>query len=312
MRAEAVELTQYLDVEMSGIISEQVAQAGGSSLDGSTRHTMVEERETLLRLALDKALQNYPDQTARPVNFFVQLDKLSQAWLTATPSPLTSIPGPLFQQAMAWRFCVPSPALHNLVGQPVGSEGAVMDPYGDSLMCAKLPGDTWRTKHDVIKMTLANFCHEARLPIDIEVYGTFAPHIPVAALDENGDLHHFRDRQGLVPDFMFKLPLTNGPPSDTLADVKGLNAGKTWYQNRDKQVNVRSRLVDSEYRRALRKIDQKYNLSEEGETGPLQAILASFGRVQGLVFGVLGEVSEDVHNLLSHISNARATYLSRM
>jgi hypothetical protein len=238
--------------------------------------------------------------------------KLSQGWLSASPGPLTHIPGPLFQQAMAWRFCVPSPALANLVGQPVGREGAMMDPFGDNLMCAKLPGDTWRTKHDAVKMTLGTFAHEARLPVDVEVYGAFSGDIPTAAVAEDGSLHNIRDRQGFVPDFMFRMPNSMGPPSDQLADVKGINAGRTWYGSRDKQVDKRARQVHGEYRYALRIIDAKYHHTGRGEIGPLERKLSSFGRVHGLVFGVFGEASQDLHDLLQQVTKARATFQGRM
>ena len=187
-----------------------------------------------------------------------------------------------------------------------------MDPFGDSLMCARLPGDTWRTKHDAVKITLANFCHEARLAVNVEVYGTFSADIPAAATAEDGSLMHIRDRQGLVPDFMFRMPNPSGPPSDLLADVKGINAGRTWYTNRDKQVDVRARRVNTEYRRALKKIDIRYHGVGDDEIGPLQARLATYGTVQGLVFGVLGEGSQHLHELLQQIASARSSYVARM
>ena len=169
----------------------------------------------------------------RPVNFLPQFDKLSQAWLTALPGPLTSIAGPHFQQAMAWRLCIPSPALQHLQGVPVGSEGAMMDPHGDNLMCARLPGDTWRIKHDLVKLALSNFCHEARLVVDVEVFGLFSHLIPTLATSADGSLSRIRERQALIPDFNLHLQNPSGLPTETLADVKGINAGLTWYKSRD-------------------------------------------------------------------------------
>ena len=77
-------------------------------------------------------------------------------------------------------------------------------------------------------------------------------------------------------------------------------------------MDVRARKVDGEYRRALQRIDRRYHGTTRGESGPLQRKLELYGEVQGLVFGVLGEVSQAFHNLLDQVATARATYLGRM
>ena len=96
----------------------------------------------------------HPNREARAVRFFTQRDKLSQAWLAALPGPLSNIPSPEFIQAMAWFLLTPSPACKPHVGEMIC--GKPLDAYGETLMCATLPFDSWRIRHDKVKMTLAS------------------------------------------------------------------------------------------------------------------------------------------------------------
>ena len=63
--------------------------------------------------------------------------------------------------------------------------------------------------------------------------------------------------------------------------------------------------VNSEYRRALKKLDTKFHNTGEGELGPLVQKLTSFA------FGILGEISQDFHLLVKEISDARCSYLGK-
>ena len=115
---------------------------GDGRTDGSTRSRITEEKEKLRREVLSRALEMYPVQTARPVWTIPQFDKLSQAWLLALPNPTTYLAGPVFREAMASHLCLPSPGCQSKVGKPVGPAGALVDPFGNQVMCAKLPFDT--------------------------------------------------------------------------------------------------------------------------------------------------------------------------
>ena len=107
--------------------------------------------------------------------------------------------------------------------------GPIIDPYGDAVMCCnKLPGDTWRTRHDTCKMAISRESVAAKLPHDVEVYGLFAHLLPAVATEQGGELQWARARQGLVPDFRFRLPTPQGP-TDTLAELKVISAGSTWH-----------------------------------------------------------------------------------
>ena len=63
-------------------------------------------------------------------------------WLGALPGPLTGIPGQEFQQAMAWRLLLPSPACAKFVGRKIGKVNITVDPHGFAVLCALLPFDS--------------------------------------------------------------------------------------------------------------------------------------------------------------------------
>ena len=62
-------------------------------------------------------------------------------------------------------------------------------PFGDELMTAALTQDTWRTRHDCVKVKVAmvNIAHEARISIDCEVFGLFRDLIPAQLMEEGGE-----------------------------------------------------------------------------------------------------------------------------
>ena len=73
---------------------------------------------------LSKALQEHPDQGAQPVFVYPQQDKLSQAWILATPSSSTHLPSVVFREHMVAHLCLPSPACQAKLDQQVGQDGA--------------------------------------------------------------------------------------------------------------------------------------------------------------------------------------------
>ena len=52
-----------------------------------------------------------------------------------------------------------------------------------------LTQDTWRTRHDCVKVKVAmvNIAHEARIPIDCEFFGLFRDLIPAQLMEEGGE-----------------------------------------------------------------------------------------------------------------------------
>ena len=151
LRAEAVATWAYLDVDPSGALSARLEEVGGSSVDGSTRSKLVQQREGMRHQLLMEALKRHPDREARPVTVFPNIaeDKCAGSWLLATPSPDLSLSVKVFREAFSSHLCLPSPELRDggWVGKPVGTKGEVVDKFGDSVMCCnQVPGDSWRTE----------------------------------------------------------------------------------------------------------------------------------------------------------------------
>ena len=91
--------------------------------------------------------------------------------------PTMGMSSPVFKEVMAQHLCLPSLACSSIVGQRVGATG-VVGLFGDEIVTATLPQDTWRTRHDSLKVVMVNIANEARIPIDCEVFGLFRDLIP--------------------------------------------------------------------------------------------------------------------------------------
>ena len=190
---------------------------------------------------------------------------------------------------MAARLCLHSPAVvaSGMIGRPVGRNGAIIDAFGDAIVCCRdLVGDTWRQRHDTVKLAIGRECMASHLPHDIEVYGLFSHLLPAVAVQEGGELQWARSRQGLVPDFRLCLPIPQGP-SDCLAELKVIGAGVTWHPSgwKGKGVDKRAGTLQGYYRRELAKYDTCFHRTTGRETGPLVTLLESFGKLEGLVVG---------------------------
>ena len=120
------------------------------------------------------------------------------------PGPVTGLSSTVFSEAAAAHLCLPSPALaaSGKVGQIVGRRGAVIDPYGDAIInCRDLPGDSWRHRHDSVKLAIVTEMLTSKVCHDCEVYGLFADLLPAAAQGAGQELEWGGARQGLVPNF---------------------------------------------------------------------------------------------------------------
>ena len=230
---------------------------------------------------------------------------------------------------MATKLCLPSPECQDRLGQPVGREGRTVDRFGDSVMCARLPFDSWRHRHDDVKVALVELANHAHVECDSEIFGEFRHLIPAAALDQEGELGNVRARNGKVPDLRYRLPLppdaqqrnlprqARGQPPRLLAELKVINAGPTWYPQGStaKAVDRRASRLEGEYRSALGKLDRQFHGTAPNEAGPLkrrlEELLGEAG-LQGLVVGRWGEGSKDLHSLVQGLAEGRAQHLARL
>ena len=77
-------------------------------------------------------------------------------------------------------------ACKEVVGQRLGAGGAVAGPFGDELMCAHLVGDSWRWRHDEIKLCIVNMCNESKVRAEAEVFGQFRDLLPPHLFEQGG------------------------------------------------------------------------------------------------------------------------------
>ena len=202
---EASGMADFLGQELDGVMAVTVEGVGEGRTDGSTRKKLVEQREKLRGAVLGKALELHPDQHARPVLVWPQLDKLSSSWLLAFPGPHSGLPSNVFSEAVCGHLCLPSPACRDRVGERVGK--TVVDLFGDKVMAEKLHGDTWRIRHDNVKAELNSLCVWRQLPATCEVFGLFSHLIPQVGPNR---IEKGRKRQGMVLEFQLQVPCPTG------------------------------------------------------------------------------------------------------
>ena len=205
-----------------------------------------------------------------------------------------------------------------------GDAGVTIDHFGDAVMGSNaIPGDTWRKRHDSVKQDLVSKAAHAGVQVDCEVYGLFSDLLPAAAQEEGGEFQWGRARQGKVPDFRFTLPTPNGPVS-SLAELKVIGAGKTWFPSGAavKGTDKRANLLNSEYESTLHQLDVRFHGSARrvrGQPhpppGPLGARFRALGGLElgpgRLVAGPWGDCSSDLHILLKQFAELRCAAMCR-
>ena len=315
LRREGLEICNYLGKELGGHLS--LGPEGVDSLEPgfSSRKLLTDQREELREAALKEALLRHPDKTARPVVAYPQFDKLSTAWKLSLPGPVNGMASRVFQEVMASHLCLPSLAIKEVVGQVVyDSRGNphTIGVFGDEAMCATLPGDSWRWRHDSLKSCLTGLCEEAKIPAEVEVFGLFRHLIPTEEIAAGGELQHIYQRNGLCPDLKLRIPTTEGV-QDLLGEIKLMSAGVTRYPlgKTEKQADRRARELPGTYRRPLARLDRRHHGTAHGEAGPLVQLLQSFGELQCYVAGAWGEGSVHLHSLIQTCAESRVAHLVR-
>ena len=110
-------------------------------------------------------------------------------------------------------------------GQRVADARYVLDRHGASLTTAPLPGDGWRTQHDALKWRIFGDAKEMGARCRVEVYGLFATCMPQDGRALAAGMPP-RKGQGLVPVFLFTLPL-DAPERKILFEFKTPHYGST-------------------------------------------------------------------------------------
>ena len=326
MAEEARNIWEYLGEEATGALADPLEQVGRDSVDGSTRTKAVQQREGLRHQLMVRALAAHHDQDCRPVTMYqnVSDDKCAGSWLLAIPSRDNCLSSPVFKEALSAHLCLPSPALRQggWVGKPVGRRGEVIDPFGDKILCCHdIPGDSWRHRHDTVKMAIYQEACLSKVPADCEVYGLFGDLLPAELMEEGGELQWGRARQGKVPDFKFIHETPTGP-RPSLAELKVISAGKTWFPRGviGKGTTRRAAKLTHEYEMKLHDYDVRFHGATrrragepEPQPGPLVTRFRSLGGLEGgqLVAGPWGDLSPDLHKLLLIFAESRVAAMSR-
>ena len=323
LSSEAQHIWNFLQEEATGHLAAAVEEVGGTSVDGSTATKVVQQLEGLRHRTIAKALNNHPDRQAKPVTVFLNIadDKVAGRWLLAGPGADLGLSSPVFQECLSRHLCLPSPAIKEgrWEGKPV-ARGVVIDKYGDAVVnCSQVIGDTWRRRHDLIKQRITSEALLAGVHVDCEVYGLFADLLPAALNAAGGELQYGRARQGLVPDFKLLLNTPDGPLS-SLAELKTIGAGETWYPHgqEGKGTERRAAQLVTAYEKSLWKYDVRFHGTlprvrgqPDPPPGPLVRRLRTFGRLQCLVAGPYGDLSDDLHELLHTFAETKSANKAR-
>ena len=129
LQQRAQQMSDYLEVELTGALEVSVEGAGMGSTTGATRMAVTSQLEDLTLATFNKHLKGYRFRKARPVSLNQQKDKMTTAWLLALPTPQGSISTPIFREGLAMVLALPSPACMDRVGQRIG--GGRVDRWGD-------------------------------------------------------------------------------------------------------------------------------------------------------------------------------------
>jgi hypothetical protein len=235
-------------------------------------------------------------------------DKLSSQWLLSLPGHDSSLTSEEFTQCVEALLCLLNTACSTLIGEKVGRGLGRVDLFGDSVVAAKVRGDGWRRRHDVVKRKILSLHRWAGIEVECEVFNLFSGLIPQQGLTR---IEAGRKRQGLVPDFRVREPPIEGKEGDelVLAELKVITSCPTRYHRNprveEKAVNRRAATLAGEYSNHARDIDRVYGGVAVGVVGPVQAKLLSFPPLRGWVFGAFGEASTDVHVMVDYLAEAR-------
>ena len=207
LQREATASAAWLGEEVPSVLTVPVEGIGSGSVSGETRGHLVTALENLRSKVLGRALEEVRPRSTRAVLAWRQQDKVSSAWRLALPGGETNLSNAEFAEAAATNLCLPSPACHGRVGEPIRGR-ATIDTHGDNIQASPLSGDHWRQRHNMILHLLHNMCSWAGVQCSLEVFNLFSGHIRQEGLSR---LEQHQQRQGLVPDMRISVPRMPAP-----------------------------------------------------------------------------------------------------
>ena len=132
-------------------------------------------------------------------------------------------------------------------------------------------------------MAISSLCSWVRLEGTAEVWGLFSHLIPSEALSrfESGS-----KRQGMDPDFRFKIPSEHGESQVKLAELKLLSWCPTWYtptvRSKVRATEKRAQCLQKIYWDNAKALDQTISGTNRRQRGPVERRLDEFGDIMGL------------------------------
>lgn len=190
------------------------------------------------------------------------LGRFATVLLTAIPTLDAVLTARQWHERVARYYGKASPACNTVLGQRVkGPSTPVIDAYGAVIESTALPGDGWRTYHDIVKHSIAMAAYAMHVNIDVEVFNLFADLFSPTAIREINKAGA-RHRQGIVPDF--RIPRLLASWDERLAELKHINLSATNYPLQSSTHNrhaneacaARAVKIQREYNKHAKKLDK--------------------------------------------------------
>ena len=304
---EDVDLAAY-----PGPLSPAIADLGYGLTKRGAQRQITAQREAAWDFDLDAALCALPRNDPRRIAYLNTRDSITaQAWCSSYPDrhDFAFLPTEWCTVVQIY-LGLKLTALAPFVGNTMKPRGGTVDAYGFAIGGANLPGDHFRTRHDVVKYAIHDAAHANYYDMRCEVYGLFLPVLNQAGRIGLEGPDGVRGRSGLIPDFM-----DNNSGAPVLMDVKGITLTRTRYpapangalsSSSNYAVRKRGKLVNKEYIRKARQKDIQFSANAMGTMGPIEAKLREYGDVIPLVFGWFGEINLEFDELLEEIAETGA------
>ena len=247
-----------------------------------------------------------PTTPPYPVAAYLSVDRLSRQFVGTPAGRVTTIDAAAYQECWATYLGCPSPVCSSHTGKTFTDCRGIrrtIDVYGHALCNATLHGDLFRKRHNATEHTLSGLAAWCNVSLDMEVANLFVPFLlnPHLHADTPQRVLH-----GFVPDFRLVS-------SNTLADVKTISYGPTWYSGarfngglQQDAVRYRGDCVHRDAVSKLKRLDVQSGWTTANRPGPATRRLLSFGRVEGWVTGAFGEASPDLHKFLDLLTRKGA------
>ena len=318
-------LTSEIDPNVIKTISEDPVNLG-RNCKKNLSNKIANEIQQIKKIDLDERAERLPIQCPRRLSYLCSKnDEFANTIFTASPVSNVLMTSSEFQEAACNHLGLPSPLMvkHGECKIQLKGKTITTDPYGRNIKTVTgVKGGHRTVLHNDIHSTIGNTIKQAGIQIKGKLPETCANMFSHLINCQITNAEDNRLIQGIIPDLVINAnPLIPGTdPHNTvfdgknsICDVKTLGPGKVYLKrnvNQQTPVDIRQEQVHREYLTLAKALDRKYNgITEEGQQGPIENEIQSFGnngKVIGLVVGNYAECSTYVHQLVEFISKNEA------